>query len=234
MLKFHVPRRSARALLAAAICGLSISAHAAVIQPPGPVIAPGSLPLSGELTASGSSGSGANATLSLPGSYTYANTFFGPTTPFAAPFASWGFYDAFVFTVGGSLASSVTTTINLGTTLGISNLQERLYSANPGDPAPILGLPPAAGGPGYFLAWTTPLGSAGEVAVLQTAPLAPGTYVLEIRGRVFGSAGGSYAGVLNVTPVPLPAGLPMLISGMGLLAGMIRRRAQARRPTLAS
>jgi hypothetical protein len=213
-----------RVLCAAAICGLSISAQAAVIQPPGAMLPPGSLPLSGEITASSSTGSGVNPTLALPGSYQYGNTFTAPTAPLNAPYSSWGFYDSFVFTVGGSTASSVTTTINFGSMLGISNLQERLYSANPGDPVPVLGAPPALGGPGYFLAWTTPLGSSGEVAVLQSAPLAPGTYVLEIRGLVFGTAGGSYAGVLNVTPVPLPAGLPMLITGLGLVGGLIRRR----------
>jgi len=223
-----------RRLLAAIAFTFSLAAQAAVIQPAGPTIPPGSLPLSGELTASTSTGSGVNPTLQLPGSYTYANSFTAPTTPFEAPFSAWGFYDAFVFTVGGSQASSVTTTINLGTMLGISNLQERLYSANVGDTAPILGLPPAAGGPGYFLAWTTPLAGSGEVAVLQSAALAPGTYVLEIRGQVVGSAGGSYAGVLNVTPVPLPAGLPLLFCGIGLLGGLIRRRVQELRPKPAS
>lgn len=222
-----------RVLLAAAICGLSISAQAAVIQPAGPVLPPGSLPLSGETTASGTTGSGVNPTLTLPGSYNYGKTFTAPTAPLNAPYSSWGFYDTYVFTVSGSTASSVTTTINLGTMLGISNLQERLYSANPGDPVPVLGAPPALGGPGYFLAWTTPIGTSGEVAVLQSAPLAPGTYVLEIRGLVFGAAGGSYAGVLNVTPVPLPAGLPMVLSGLGLLGALVRRRIQ-RRPTAAS
>jgi hypothetical protein len=220
--------RSSRAatctVLAALALTFSLTAPAAIIQPPGPVLPPGSLPLSGQITATTSTGSGVNPTLAPSGgSYHYGDTFAGPTDPIGS--SSWGFYDAFVFTVGGSLASSVTTTINLGSMLGITDLQERLYSANPGESAPFVGTPPAASGPGYFLGWTSVLpGGTGEVAVLQTVPLAPGTYVLEIRGLVNGSLGGSYAGVLNVHPVPLPAALPMLLSGLGLLGGAFIRR----------
>jgi hypothetical protein len=50
-----------------------------------------------------------------------------------------------------------------------------------------------------------------------------GTYVLEVRGNVVGSAGGSYSGNLNLVPTPLPAALPLLLSGIGLLGGVIRR-----------
>ena len=56
------------------------------------------------------------------------------------------------------------------------------------------------------------------------ATLNPGTYVLEVRGVVTGSTGGSYAGTLQVAPVPLPAALPLLLSGLGLLGGLIRPR----------
>jgi hypothetical protein len=61
--------------------------------------------------------------------------------------------------------------------------------------------------------------------VLPETLLAPGSYVLEIRGNVTGSAGGSYSGVLNLAPapVPLPAALPLLLSGIGLF-GVIRQQ----------
>ena len=55
-----------------------------------------------------------------------------------------------------------------------------------------------------------------------------GTYVLEIRGE--GSAGSSYAGALDLTPVPLPAAFWLL--GSGLLVGLgsagRRRRGSSR------
>lgn len=222
MLK-KLTRGTSRALVAIAILGASFSAQAVVIQPPGPVLPPGALPLSARLTASGETGSGGNPTLTSPGSYNYGTTFTAQTAPLAAPYDSWGFYDTYVFTVGGSFANSVTTTINLGTLLGISNLQARLYSANPGETVPVLGAPPAMGSGEYFLGWTSPIGPGGQVAVIDNATLTTGTYVLEIRGLVTGGSGGSYAGVLNLTPVPLPAGLPLLLTGMGLFAGLIRR-----------
>ena len=56
-----------------------------------------------------------------------------------------------------------------------------------------------------------------------SATLAAGTYVLEVRGMATGTSGGSYSGTLNVAPVPLPATLPLLLSGLGLLGGLLRR-----------
>jgi hypothetical protein len=60
--------------------------------------------------------------------------------------------------------------------------------------------------------------------VLNPTTLAAGTYVLEIRGDVTGSDGGTYSGSLNLNPVPLPAALPLLLSGFGLLGGTLRKR----------
>ena len=48
--------------------------------------------------------------------------------------------------------------------------------------------------------------------------LASGTYVLEVRGDVTGTGGGSYAGLIDLQPVPLPAALPLILSGLGLSA----------------
>jgi hypothetical protein len=62
------------------------------------------------------------------------------------------------------------------------------------------------------------------VDVLPQTTLAAGTYVLEIRGNVTGTSGGGYGGVLNLTPVPLPAALPLLLSGLGLIGAAARRR----------
>jgi hypothetical protein len=62
------------------------------------------------------------------------------------------------------------------------------------------------------------------VNVLPNTTLTAGTYSLEVRGTVTGSSGGNYTGSLNVTPVQLPAALPALLGGLGVLATCARRR----------
>ncbi len=61
--------------------------------------------------------------------------------------------------------------------------------------------------------------------VLSPTTLSAGTYVLEVRGNVTGTAGGGYSGVIDLQPVPVPAALPLMLSGLGLLGGLLRKRA---------
>ena len=133
-------------------------------------------------------------------------------------YAGASFYDAFVFTVSPSQTDSISSTINLGSTFDIdgSSFQERLYKYT--GTAPIVG--PVSGA--YDL-WTAPAPGGGTVAVLPDTYLGAGTYVLEVRGDVTGTSGGGYSGTLQLTPVPLPAALPLLLSGLGAL-GVLRRR----------
>ena len=207
-------KRSIPALIlgAAALAGSLSAAEAAT------------LPLSYDTTYNGSSivttpaypGGVVTTVPNTPTSYSYADTF-GAATP-AIPGTSYGFYDDFVFTVSGSVADSITTSINLGGSLQVSGLQERLFNLS-GNNIPTLGVPVG----GAIDAWTYPAGSSGEVAVLPETTLSAGTYVLEIRGTASGS-GDSYSGVLDVAPVPLPAALPMLLGGLGMLGAAARRR----------
>jgi hypothetical protein len=141
-----------------------------------------------------------------------------PTMPTPAyPGAS--FYDAFVFTVSSSLGNSISSTITLPPDFAISNFEERLYSySSTGGTAPFVGAIPTA-----IDFWTSPTAGSGTVAVLPATPLAAGTYVLEARGYVTGTVAGGYTGELQLTTVPLPAGLPLLVSGLGLLGGLLRR-----------
>lgn len=163
-------------------------------------------------------GPGTINTPTVSGSSHYGNTFTLPTL--VIPGTSYGFYDDYVFTIGGATANSVSTTIDLGNMLQITNLQQRLYNAS-GNSVPTPGIPVG----GVINALTSPIGTFGSVAVLPTIMLAPGTYVLEIRGNVTGSAGGSYAGTMNLTAVPVPAAAWLLGSGLLGLVSVARRKA---------
>jgi hypothetical protein len=102
--------------------------------------------------------------------------------------------------------------------LQISGLQARLFQYDGVTPPP-LGAPPST----PVVSWSTAF-SNGEYAVIPDTTLLPGRYVLQVRGTVTGAAGGSYAGVLNLTPVPLPAALPLLGAGLGLIGAFGARR----------
>ena len=84
-------------------------------------------------------------TLSVPGTYTYSNTFNAPTI---------GFLDDYTFTIPAANFDSITASLDLGQFFSISNLQARLYS-----------------GTGPFVSGTTPLLQAWSTAITA----APGT-----------------------------------------------------------
>ena len=181
--------------------------------------------LSYEQTAAGRTGDGhATTYLSLPVSDTYGNTFGHPTTATIGS-TGFGFYDDFVFTVTSATADAITSTIDFANVLGINNLQTRLYNFNGNPNLPVLGAPVG----GAIDAWSNTFnlapGTNQIVNVLPMTMLDAGTYVLEVRGNVTGNSGGSYSGTLNLVPTPLPAALPLLLSGMGLLGWRARRRA---------
>lgn len=132
------------------------------------------------------------------------------------------FYDDYAFQIDGSSFNSLTATIDLGTWFDISNLQVRLYQGT------LLTTTTGAAGPGLVAAWSaqtlTAQSSGGNVQVIAPIDLAPGSYVLEVRGNLTGTSGGSYAGVLNLAPVPEPGALGMMFAGLGMLGFMMRRR----------
>ena len=209
----------AKAVAVAFLCGGFSLAHSGTA-------AAAMLGLSYEQTAGGTVNYGVTNTPPVPGSGTYGNTFTSPTTPIpGAP--GFGFYDDFVFTVAPTVVDTITSTINLGDLLAINDLEVRLYSVIGNNLLPVLGTP--AGG--VINAWSTAVnyspGATGTVSVLPGASLGAGTYVLEVRGNVVGVAGGGYSGVINLSPVPLPAALPLLLCGLGLIGGALRRRGGA-------
>jgi hypothetical protein len=183
--------------------------------------------LSYQETASGIKGTGAVSVLPTPGSYVYADSFASPSGSNIGPEAGYGFYDDFLFQISDASVDAITSTISLSGSssdlLAVNDLSVRLYSIS-GNTPPVLDDPNG----GAIDGWSTPInaGSAttGTINVLPWTSLPDGTYVLEIRGTVTGSAGGSYSGVLNVAPVPAPAALPMMLGGLGLLSGFLFRR----------
>jgi hypothetical protein len=207
----HSKRFSIRALLGAAVAVAGIGSALA-----------SSVPLSDTTLSTGTTSFGSGTTLAVPGSYTYANTFAGGVGLSTIAGATSGFFDDYVFTITGASANSVTSTINLGDTLAIDGLQVALFDYTLGQAVPV-------SGPALITGWSTAINSGGVAATISVIPqttLAPGTYALEVQGTVTGTAGGSYSGTLNLAPVPLPATLTLMISGVAGL-GLWGRRRQA-------
>jgi len=144
--------------------------------------------------------------LSAPVSINYGNSF---TSPSATQF-----YDDYSFNISTASADSITSTISLGTYLGIDGLEARLYDSN-----------------GTLEKWSTPIsitqaGVNETIAVINPINLSSGSYILEVRGTVSGSSGGSYSGVLNIAPVPEVAQWVMLLMGFFMTTIAIARRGQ--------
>jgi hypothetical protein len=187
-----------------------------------------SIPLSYTTTSAGTTGVDANSLLAVPGSYTYGNTFSAGAGQTAVAGTAAGFFDDYIFTISAATADSITSSITLPGTLEIDGLQATLFSYSAGETIPLFvsNLPPGGTEIG---GWSTAFnsgGASGSVTVIPTTTLTAGTYALEIKGTVSGSAGGSYSGVLDAEPasVPLPAALPLLLSGLGGLGLWSRRR----------
>lgn len=153
------------------------------------------------------------------------STFYGHT--FATPLpisATDTFYDDYAFTVSDASFSSISATFNLGELLNVANLSARLFTGTPWTGS----TPGTLNASDLLLRWTDTIASGTGTASYQViAPmtLAPGQYVLEVRGNVTGTSGGSYSGVLNLSPVPEASGGLMVLAGLGLLgvAGLRRR-----------
>ena len=184
----------------------------------------GALTLNYSRTSAGISAGSSSVTNSVvvPGTYSFSHSLNYTTGVVSG--SSFAFIDDYIFSVPVGEVSSVATAIDLTGLIGINNLQMRLFSV------PNASAPGTAGTPSgsWILANNTNV-SCGPactttVSVISTQPLAAGTYSLQIMGNVE-SYGGSYSGTFVTTaPVPVPAGLPLLLSGLGMLGVMMRRK----------
>ena len=159
-------------------------------------------------------------TLNLSGS----NTIFNLDPPYSlganGGSGPWNFQDAYAFSTTGATIQSALITL----TSTLTDLQARLiYAAgNTSTSAdPVLGPPP--GGTVVDSWQTLTLGGTSITDTLAT-PFAPGSYILQVRGEATAGGSSSYGGAISFTPVPLPAALPLLVSGIAGLGVLGRRR----------
>jgi len=167
-------------------------------------------------------------TFNESGSTSTASDFGSSATGSGGP---WNFQDNFEFTT--TAANIRGTQIAFNTNL--TDLQARIISVTDsnGNPVPVTTNTNAAGqelvgGPPLLTlinGWTTYPADGTDFTVLMPSNVPAGTYILQIRGEA-GSASG-YGGTITFNAVPVPAALPLLLSGLGGfvgLGGLFRRR----------
>jgi hypothetical protein len=171
---------------------------------------------------------------SVPGQYNYVDSFSGSEASGKISgsdiyggatygnLGSAGFIDDYFFQIMPASADAVSATISNGT-FAVSNLFATIYSLSANPVGLVLDQPV---GTVYYGDIT----ASGPATLVQINPvtLAAGAYVLQISGTSSGSAGGSYTGTLNLSPVPLPPSLPLLLTGLLGFAGLLLPRARSR------
>lgn len=190
-----------KVILAALVAGSALSAQSAMAAP----VAPGTI-VSGTPVSSG--------TLDASGAYS-----FGFYSTFTSDDYQGVFINDFEVDVTTSFDSGASVTANYTSTQDLRLSSFDLLRLN-GDGS----LTTVASGsnllPGQKL----------DLWAFNTTNFAAGTYYLEVKGTVLGTAGGSYGGSINITPtsaVPEPTTYGMLLGGLGLIGFVARRKKQS-------
>ena len=137
----------------------------------------------------------------------------------------WNFQDNFNFSTTGATIHG--TEIAFQTDL--THLQARIISQSGVDNSNGKQLIGGGGVVTIINGWTNFTAGPVDWTVLMPALVQPGNYILQIRGEA--ATPGSYGGTLTFDPVPLPAALPLLLSGLAGLYGFFGRR---RHPSVAA
>lgn len=159
--------------------------------------------------------------LPIPGSLHIGDTFAKASTPTT-------FEEFFQFYLPKATKDSWSVTaLSKSGQAGLSSLTSALYlgqvSSHPlGAPLEAgLAMPASKLPPNY-------IGNSGALITL-----APGWYTLEVRGTTLTKAGadlgGSFGGTLTISPVPEPETYALMLSGLGVLGAVARRRRSAAR-----
>jgi hypothetical protein len=137
-----------------------------------------------------------------------------------------GFVDAFKFAINPSASQGnvITVAFSSGSLFNTANLQLRLYEAASASDAATAGA--ISAGSTSIVGWTSSGSGTSITASFQN--LSSGAYFLDIAGIANGQFGGGYGGTLTLintpAPVPVPASGWLLVSALGSLAFVRRRR----------
>ena len=175
---------------------------------------------------------GSNLTGNGNSTYLFSQSYSNSVGSYAAGTLSngdtYGLVASYVVALPTSTTGSYIFSLNLSSSTGIDDLSARLYAYGPGENT-TLGITGALPNGGLVSSWSSSVnGGLVDSTTMPATNVAAGLYVLEVVGQLSsGATSGSYSGQLSVDPVPLPAALPLLLSGIGGIIGFGRRRKAA-------